>query len=240
MPSTPLQTLRQHAYLEALGVSYYVARRDLPGAAPGRRQQWDLQPATPAVDPAAAPPQSPGARPPVPERPSGRRQKPVEQPATEAAAVPAVAPGPVVRFTLGAVIAGPFVWLEALPNSVLGKDQVRLIKAMAQALGPVSAVQVARFDWPPHNNRQLDLGEEAARAALHSFLARQLEQQGCRALVALGEGAAARLGDNTAGASGIDAHCITAPASTADMLADPRHKRAVWEAIRPLRDARPA
>ncbi|TXS92177.1 hypothetical protein FV139_15810 [Parahaliea maris] len=174
------------------------------------------------------------------ERPVSRRQGNVEPPSPEVPLPASRSPGPVAHFTLCAVVAGPFLWLEALPNEVLGKDQVRLIRGMAQALGAVNAVQVSQFDWPPHNNRQLDLGEEAARAALHSFLARQMEQQGCRAIVVLGEAAARHFGDRFTRASGVDTPCVTAPASTADMLADPQQKRAVWEAIRPLRSTRTA
>ena len=91
----------------------------------------------------------------------------------------------------------------------LASDQVQLVQAMARALAGVSkpslqssseaarpdAAQpdVQQFRWPIHTNQQLDLGEEAARAALAGFIGRRLEQQQCRGLVLLGEACRTRV-----------------------------------------------
>ncbi|WP_157976466.1 hypothetical protein [Parahaliea mediterranea] len=247
--------IRQQAYLDALGIACHVSRRDLPGAAPSQRQVVQVaapvahgslagqraEPAVPASGDVAAR-LRPGAPSAIPEaiteafkdKPdTGRRQPDPVDSQPEPRPAPA---SPVVRFTLCAAVAGHWLWLEALPRAVLARDQVQLIQAMAQALGAPGAPQVAQFDWPPHNNHQLDLGEAAARAALHSFLERQVAERGCRALIVLGEGALAHLGE----ARPAGADCVIAPASTADMLADPTLKPRVWEAIRPLRRVTPA
>ncbi|GAB3288969.1 hypothetical protein [Parahaliea aestuarii] len=222
--------IQQQAYLAALGIDCHVSRRDLPGAAPSRRHVIQAAvPAAPEPAPTAAEALVPADVGAMLRNPSAT---PVPPPAAANEKIEpqrALSP-PVARFTLCAVFAGHWLWLESLPRAVLGRDQVKLIGAMAQALGAGGTPQVARFDWPPHNNRQLDLGEAAAQAALHSFLERQLDERGCRALIVLGEGALRHLG----AARPAGAECVVAPAGSADMLADPGLKRGVWDAIRPL------
>lgn len=223
---------KQSTYLAALGIAHYVSRVDLPGAAPSRRVPVPLSPPPRAPAPEQAPVAPTPA--PVPAE-SGQAPKVLNQPLTPRAAASSPRPAPVrqqpvEQFSLAAVRAGPFLWLEELPEAVISREQVTLIRAMTRALGLVDhQVQVAQFDWPMHNNRQLDLGEEAARVALGSFVARQVEQQGCEAVILLGEASGRRLGELPGELP------VVATAGTGQMLSTPAIKRQVWQDLQPLR-----
>jgi hypothetical protein len=88
--------------------------------------------------------------------------------------------------------------------------------------------EVMQFDWPIHANRQLDQGEEAARAGVAGFLARRLEQHGSRGVVLLGQAGAARVPTRELGVITV---CT---ASTAEMLGNPVLKRQAWRDLLPL------
>lgn len=156
----------------------------------------------------------------------------------------------VPRFTLTTIVAGEWLWLEELAGLPLTSEQVQLVQSMAQALlvklalrdaarSPGAARESAarpgaarpdimQFDWPIHSNRQLDQGEEAARAGVAGFLVRRLEQHGCRGLVMLGQTGAARVAVEQLGVTAV---CT---ASSADMLAMPALKRQAWRDLLPL------
>lgn len=223
-----MNELRRMQYLRAMGVDGYVSRTQLPGAAPTRRLAL-VMPIGPGVPVAANPEGS--ARPvakselpaisnsPKKARPSSR--KPRE-------ARPAV---PVVRFSLAAFVAGDILWVEELGAAPLAREQSQLVYAMARAVAPdVERPGLAtQFDWPIHNNQQLDQGEEAARAGLAGFLTRLIEEHGCRALVVLGDRCEPRL------ASGHWPELTrVVTLSTRDMLADPASKRLVWSDLQVL------
>jgi hypothetical protein len=130
------------------------------------------------------------------------------------------------------------LWLEELGEIPLTTEQVQLIQAMAHALkrclGGATEVPAAarpdilRFDWPMHNNRQLDSGDDAARAGIAAFVNRRLEQFGSRGLVLLGQSGANRVIPN---ALDIVTVCT---ASSADILQTPSLKRQVWQELLPL------
>ena len=235
-----MNELRRMAYLDALGVDAYVSRQQLPGAAATRRlaivrprvAKPVLQP--PTREQAQAAPSSPG-------RPGDLVRKTRE--------VVVSAPGPeqavpgsgsqVIRFSLSAIVAGDWLWLEELDGMPLAVEQVHLVDAMARALrrAPgrsgvprLAAVKpdVTQFDWPIHTNRQLALDEEAALAAVTGFVSRRLEQFGCAGLVLLGESCSRRV---LVGAIGVPA---VRTASTAEMLARPGLKPQVWRDLQPL------
>lgn len=218
-----MHELSRLAYLESMGIDSYVSRSQLPGAAPSSRLYLrGVADATPLAEPVrtpagprdagptastAAPPRSPAPVPPV-------RQQP---PANEAPS----------RFSLAAVVAGGRLWLEELDQGLLASEQVQLMRAMAHALGWVGGtVDSAQFDWPLHNNRQLDLGPEAAAAALAGYLARRLDEYGCAGLVLLGDAACGRL-------RGLvpDLPRIECEFSSAQMLRDPGLKKRAWLAL---------
>jgi hypothetical protein len=245
------------AYLDALGIDAYVSRAQLPGAALTRRLAIVPAPTSEAAScpPAAeAMPALPSVAPrqvesPIPKLDSNLRS-PASAPSPAAPQVRASVP----HFSLFAIAAGDWLWLEDMSDMPLASDQVQLVQAMARALTGVgghavqAATDVARpdvarpdvarpatarpdveqFRWPIHTNQQLDLGEEAARAALAGFVGRRLEERQCRGLVLLGEACRAR----------VPLEQMAVPTvstlSTAEMLANPQLKRQVWLDLLPL------
>ena len=88
---------------------------------------------------------------------------------------------------------------------------------------------VSQFDWPMHNNSQLDRGEEASRAAVAGFVGRKLEQYSCRGVVLMGEGCPLRVDLGML----PQLHCVRTPGTLA-MLSDPKLKQLAWTALRQL------
>lgn len=217
------------AYLDAMGIDTYVARVQLPGAAASLRRAAlprALAPATPAPPTSLLQEVAPGV---------------AAVPATREAAVPSSpamdaveqrqSPDAVAHFSMAAILAGGLLWLEELPDRLLSVEQVQLVQGMARALGAGDEKpEVSRFDWPMHNNQQLDLGESAARAALAGFIGRRLEQQRCRGVVLLGEQCRQRVPLDQLGAA-----TLVGTVSTAEMLAEPRRKKEAWRDLQPLR-----
>ncbi len=217
------RAIHQQHYLNAMGVTRLVSRHALPGAAPSRRLPLPVvSPAEtrPTELPAAPAPTAPPA---PPASPASREQAPADPSPAETA-------GASVRFSMAAVVAGGYLWLEEVPRGVIPSDAVALIRAMAAAVqGDDAAPEVAQFDWPLHNNRQLDQGEDAARAALGSFLQRRIEGHACQAVMLLGEDAARRL----EAISLPDIPRQPLPA-TAEMLENPALKARAWSVLKPL------
>ncbi len=222
------QELRRLAYLDALGVDTYVSRGQLPGAAPTLRLAI-VRPAHPEQSESPSEPVGRSSAPPVPRLKAGppvRSSRP-----DSGASVTAVTSVDVPRFSLTAIEAGNWLWVEELADMPLTTEQVQLVKSMAGALahaeGSVeSAVpqpQVLQFDWPMHSNQQLDQGEESARAAVAGFIRRKLEKPGCRGLVMMGVGCAQRVPD-----LGFQTVKIE---SSADILRRPDLKSAAWQVL---------
>ena len=187
-----MHELKRRAYLEAMGIATYVSRGQQAGSAPTTKLRVVKRPlATPEIvsEPGLeAVSSSSGPRSiQLPRVDTGLPPK-----KTRFAAVPtaAVASGTtaVVEFSITALTADGWLWLEELPPSqALMRDQVLLVQAMARALGwGGGRPDVSEFKWPIHTNRQLDLDEDAARAGLGGFINRKFEQQQCRGLVLLG------------------------------------------------------
>lgn len=245
-----MNELRRMAYLNALGVDCYVSRTQLPGAAVTRRLAIV---GTPGRTPAAQARVEVGS---VVKATSPMLMEGILRPdfgvdtrkeAVLIAPPPNVLPGsePVPRFSLSIIAAGDWLWLEERDGMPLTTEQVQLVQAMAQALvlsgasaraNPRAAESVqaakpviAQFDWPIHNNRQLDQGEEAARTGVAAFVSRRLEEHRCRGLVLLGASCAKR----------VPLEAITtvavSTASSADILANPAIKSQVWRDLQPLR-----
>jgi hypothetical protein len=91
-----------------------------------------------------------------------------------------------------------------------------------------SRPDIAQFDWPMHNNQQLDLGEAAAGAALASFLGRKIEQQRL-GLVLLGPASARRVQ-----VAELACPRVALSYSTVAMLDDPSLKRPVWTELKSI------
>ena len=225
--------LRRLRYLQALGIPAVVSRYDLPGARPTRR--LGLRPgsasrpvAAPAADSAAAVRR---------QLRDGPRDTPRDGGGPAPAASPATTPVPpaagaaaAVRFSLTAVITGARLWLEDLAGEALAREQVQLMTAIGRALDHPqvdrSPARVAQFDWPLLDNPQLDLGAEEARAALVSFICRQVEDQACRAVVCCGDAARERL----QGAD-LPVPLLQLPGSR-ELLDAPQRKRELWQTLR--------
>jgi len=244
-----MNELRRTAYLEALGIDSYVSRKQLPGAA--LTQRLAIVPAAATVTAGNVSVERLESNPVVRDRAaltpaSASLSHGVALPgvATQARAMPGTAiPGAAApRFSLVAMVAGDWLWLEELADLPLTTEQVRLVQAMAQALlicrsdvARPDAVQrapakplVAQFDWPIHTNQQLDHGLQAARAGVAGFVGRKLEQYGCLGLVLLGQACTERVPVQELN---IPTVCT---ASSAQILAQPALKRTVWRDLLPL------
>ncbi len=246
-----MNEMRRMAYLEALGIDSYVSRTQLPGAALTRRLAIAATRVTPAPQSAR---EAPRVRvTPVPSKSQDVDTRPGVGPAAWMAdADPALllvdesSPrgAAVPRFSLTAIVAGDWLWLEELAGMPLTTEQVHLVQSMAQALAlhreprvetgtsgtrpAAPPLDVAQFDWPIHTNHQLDLGVEAARASVAGFVGRRLEQHGCRGLVLLGQPCAMRVPLQ-------EIKIVTvSTASSAEILARPALKRTVWRDLLPL------
>jgi hypothetical protein len=223
-----MNELTRMVYLEALGVDGYVSRRQLPGAAVTRRL---------AIVP-VRPPSEPSQQYKLPEISGQPRTASLSQVFSVA---PERSAEPLPRFSLATIVAGDWLWLEILDDLPLATEQVQLVLSMAKALrraatgtgqdsAPARSAKpdVAQFDWPLHTNRQLDLGEQAARASVAAFVNRRLEQHGCRGVILLGRPAAQRVP-----LEGLATRAIKT-ASSIEILAHPARKAQVWLDLQPL------
>ncbi|MBA6412821.1 hypothetical protein H2508_06795 [Parahaliea sp. F7430] len=232
------RALQHSAYLEALGIEQYVSRWDLAGAAPSQRIAVAIAQAPAEAEPPAealsAKEVSPHKRASLEERPVARAEilaRPTVAKSDVKSAVKKPTTTEVLRFNFALITVGPFLWLDNAAGGVLEQRQMNLIMAMARALAaPANRPQVEQFQWPLNNNRQLDHGAEAARAALEGFLLRRVELQQCRAVIVLGELGKSLLADWAP----LDVPVVTT-LSSAEMMSDPMLKKEVWQDLRKLR-----
>jgi hypothetical protein len=234
MTATRLNELTRRKYLEAMGITTYVSRGQLPGAAPTRRLVVVRQaaPLAPASHPAGLEPGSLASARSASTAPIPRLDGLAD---TKLASHVPARPRPAqasqaTRFSLAAIFVGAVAWVEELPGRPLAREQVKLIQAMARAIGGDPAQPgIAQFDWPMHNNHQFDLGPEAARAGVAGFLQRQIEQRNCRGLVLLGESGATHVPVEKFGDL-----VVVCTHATLEMLENPPVKRQVWTDLQPL------
>ena len=237
---------RRILYLQAMDIPLYVSRADCPGALPTTRAPLpqsptpaDTTPATRVTDTSAPGDRAPGSR--LAEMADVAKR---EDPATAAAITVATtaeststrttSTTEAVRFSLVLFRAGRWLWLEETPDGTLASDQVQLVAAMAAALdNTVASAKVkpvtSQFKWPPHNNAQFDLGDEAARAGLEAFLQRHVDDSGCSGLIVLGEAAGLRLGE-----AALSVPVLARTLGTRDMIMQPKLKKQVWSDLKPL------
>ncbi len=243
-----MNELRRMAYLEALGIDSYVSRTQMPGAALTRRLAIVSAPTV--IDPVMTSAASAATIAPDKQAVGRARDLHPSEPHLRSAVAVPVATGSlsrsvaVPRFSLTAIVAGQWLWLEELGGMPLTKEQVQLVQSMAQALllhresrtavamsatrSQMAQPNVSQFDWPIHTNHQLDLGTQAAQASVAGFVSRRLEQHGCRGLVLLGEACALRVPSN-------EVKFLTVQtASSAQILAQPTLKPSVWRDLLPL------
>ena len=232
-------------YLQAMGIPVYVSRVDCPGALPTARvplpkstapfdatntvtpkaalTQEDRAPATRSVELADVAVRPKRDDPATAQVSIAASSSTASTPTTEA-----------VRFSLVLFRAGRWLWLEETPDGTLASDQVQLVAAMAAALdsaGTSTKVKpvTSQFKWPPHNNAQFDLGDEAARAGLEAFLQRHVDDSSCTGLIVLGEAAGQRLGE-----AALSVSVLARTLATRDMIMQPRLKKQVWSDLKSL------
>ena len=241
-----MHELKRRAYLDAMGIPTYVSRGAQPGAAPTARlmvvrataktvsakapgKVADSTVESHAAVPVAAKPDQPTAAVPAVRKaprieltatPRGQKPAPEARPAAEIKAVPELV------FSITAFTTGNWLWLEELPQQqALLRDQVQLVQGMARALGWGNhKADISQFKWPIHNNSQLDLGEDAARASLGGFVRRKLEQSESHGIVLLGASCQRWLPVDD-----IEAKELVTTVSTAEMLRDPLLKKRAWQ-----------
>jgi len=231
-----MHELSRRTYLESMGIDSYISRRQLPGAALtqrlviNRRVPVSDAPATPAPGKVAISVESSTA---TAFREAASTVKSQIGTARSAPATPIIeqkSAAAVPAFTIVAVVAGGCLWLEELSGSPVSRNQVHLIRAMAKALAlKEGELDVSQFDWPIHSNAQLDLGEDAVRAALGGFVQRKVGQSKCHGLILLGSACQKRL-DTTQLET---VHCLHT-VGTSDMLRDPQLKKQAWLDLQPL------
>jgi hypothetical protein len=230
-----MNELKRLEYLKAMGVHTYVSRHRLPGAAITRRLAVVRDgPAPPRGNPDMPATQSVKAAP-VPDIsdpgfdvvPSVQKVVPRSMPgATES----------TPRFSLAVIACGGWLWLEELESEPYEPTQLQLVQAISAALlrclvgstGELRPIST-QFDWPLHNNRQLDMGEEAARTSVAAFVQRKLDQPDCRGLVLLGKNAQSRVPLGR-----LDCPSLACTASTRQMLQLPQLKQQVWQDLQGL------
>ena len=143
---------------------------------------------------------------------------------------PAAAPASASteRFRLAVLVCAGRLWIEELGDGAIAREQVDLVSAIGRALmhpKESAAARVGQFDWPMHQNGQLDLGADEAAASLQGYLGRQLDDHQCVAAFCLGQGAHARI-------KGLRLPCATVVLpSTRELLENPLRKRELWELL---------
>ena len=226
--------------MQELGIDSYSSRSQLPGAAQTRRLIVKRQPsaelnATPAgigdtkrQSPLAAD-TSPAAEIASHLTPSPKRAQ-TQEAGTSPTATEVVTAKPVKAFNVAAILSGKWLWIEELTHGVLSREQVHLVQAMTKALGVEQPkCRTSQFDWPIHNNTQLDLSVEAAQGGLAGFVQRQVEDFECQGLIVMGRACEQRLAFQQLRIP----RCVRT-VSTAEMLADPQLKKQAWVDLLPL------
>lgn len=238
--------LRRLAALDAMGIQAYVSREQLPGAAVTRRLA--IVRSAPAVGGLSQVPGIPpgslqvpklGTAPPIARVPPIEVTASVPTPRREAAKAQPATP---LRFSLAAVVAGGWLWLEEIDHTRMTSEQLQLVQGMVRALSNADGskdrdeqpplLEVEYFNWPLHNNRQLDQGEEAARHGVAGFVQRRLELHQCSVMVLLGETCRSRVPLDL-----LDCRRVLAIPSTASMLANPLDKKMIWRELRSVSSA---
>ena len=132
-----------------------------------------------------------------------------------------------VSFSMLLASAGPFLWLEELPDGLIRQDQLALVNAMARAISPCEAQLIQQqFDWPVQGKSALSGDTESAKQALHGLIQRMAREADAKRVILMGD--CNHLPDR------IIQSGVQIP-STLAMLSDHRLKRAAWEALKPLK-----
>ena len=130
-------------------------------------------------------------------------------------------------FSLLMATAGRWLWLEALEDALIRKEQLQLIQAMARALDDRSVVLNHRqFDWPMSNHPHLPKDIESARQSVAGQVQRLAQESKAVGGVVLGADTA----EYVTAVSGLER--LELPSSI-EMLREPALKVQAWEAMKP-------
>lgn len=219
-----MDEIQRLAYLEAMDIPGFVSRRDLPGAAPSRRVRLVRRVETP-------PPRAVAERTSLAEglKP-GKSRGTARQPEARPAARTAAAENEVPVFSVVAVAAGGWFWIDEIPaGREPGEDYGQLIIAICRALGLAeSDAQVERFSYPV--NPRLAGGVDEARQALLGFLSGRLSRISPQGVVLLGEFA-----EPWFDRSCLEGQRTVETVSAWRMLREPALKSRAWADLQSLR-----
>ena len=218
--------------LEAMGIDVYVSRYDLPGAAPSVRQR--SVPVEPPVSTVVAAPEVmvstnniarvADAAPASQVRSATGSER--ASPAAPGISASSVRSSEAVKFSMLLASAGPFLWVEQLPDGLIRQDQLALINAMARALSSDVSLRQQQFDWPMRGNAALSGDADSAKQALQGLIQRLAREVDAKRVVVMG--ACPFLPDRIAQSA------VVIPATLA-MLQNPALKREAWQALKPQR-----
>lgn len=228
-PSRPVLPPLVAERVEAAPAAPKVGQQSAPAIS--LRGTLTTAPASAGVDRASAPASAAGATArPAAAAPPSESSTNADKPAAAAEGKTAAsAPAKPVRFSLAVVQSAGFLWLETLVGAGLSAPQRQLLTGMAAAVeGRAPALREMPFDWPLHDNPQLDRSASAAAAALDGFLQRLLAERSCRGICLLGDDAPLGLV-----AESIGVPLLRLP-STRAMLEAPLRKREAWRLLAPL------
>ena len=226
-PSDVATDMTRRSALKVMGIPQYVSKFDFPGASTAERA---VLPSTSSIDLSVAEPTDSVDV----ATPAARRVGGHQTPEDDVAVAPAQSSqrsaahgGEAVSFSMLLASAGPFLWIEQLPDGLVRQDQLALINAMARALAPAaSALSQQQFHWPMTVNSALGSDAESARQALHGLIQRMAREVGAKRVIVMG--ACTYLPERI----GQSAVCIP---STLAMLSDAHLKRDAWTALKPLK-----
>ena len=233
-PSDVATDMTRRSALKVMGIPQYVSKFDFPGAATAERA---VLPSTSSIDLSVAEPAdsvdvaAPAARR-VGEHQTSEDDVAVapaqsSQRSAQSSQKKAARGGEAVSFSMLLASAGPFLWIEQLPDGLVRQDQLALINAMARALAPAtSPLSQQQFHWPMTGNSALGSDAESARQALHGLIQRMAREVGAKRVIVMG--ACTYLPERI----GQSAVCIP---STLAMLSDAHLKRDAWTALKPLK-----
>lgn len=245
---------RRQWYLKALGLTPWVARMPLPGAAASPALDWqeetDSAPgqtpptvpagevvaeATPVASPQRPADPRPAPQPPEPAVEAPRTETPPEpEPAADAQGGKAVPAGATLTFTLEAHLAGD-TW-------VVFEQEDAQAPGLGRYGAPLAAALLALFGAAPQRPRRFycpltadqPMNPEAAEQALRAFFDGLIRQGGGeRILLCLDEAHVRALFDGERyRAFTLGQRPALAVSTLAEMLAAPaQHKRLTWQAM---------
>ena len=239
-PTVVAAEMARRQALEAMGIDVFVSRFDMPGAAPSVRQRLMVSETPPNSAPlnASAPKNTAGAQltpPPLSNIPRSGARAASTSLSPSASSVSVDAPpssvssnkaSEAVKFSMLLVSAGPFLWVEQLPDELIRQDQLALINAMARAISPQVLVRQQQFDWPVRGSTALTSDAESATQALQGLIQRMAREVNAKRVVVMG--ACPFLPDRIAQSA------VIIP-STIAMLENALLKREAWKALKSLR-----